>query len=646
MAGSRSVSRAVEEMKHDAKRPDEEKHYPERKFLPHEQNERIEAYMQRLDYVIRDERGWRRLKQKLVNDFAIDITDEDTVLKIAHSLYESEKRVAIERGQGAHIDELDEDMVLEKYRNAVLEKHDIQEHTLSSWLDYLHTNDAEYPTWFRYFVVRNLEKMGTLNKEKGEYSKRGDYTVAAFPELNSEALGFVYRMLTTGVGNREFVYDPEQHNPEQRDELEQKRTKLVELIEKKDFVKLYTFAQIETAGALNRESLQGEWRKFEKGSNHHVLEGMLQGKGTGWCTAEGSAYGHLQGGDFYVYFTRGAGGAYTEPRIAIRMQGNHVAEVRGVNHRQELEPALVETAQAKYTSLPGGERFDKKSADMKQMTSLVAKQENQEPFTKADLRFLYEIDSTIDGFGYDPDPRVVTLRGERNREADIQTLCDCPPEHIAKTQREITLETHVLCLDTGSKISFIDFREEKHKEKLPRIVALMSRLAEVGSPASLDIAIEGGVFSFEVDTKTLEALKTWGTAKERYIGADNASPSWVWGGYDTFGTQYTPLTTTTLDCVLLDHGRTTSAERQVLVSSMDTAGYRPLTVAELIALGISKPEINKMPERYITTLKEYSLDGSALAPRLGWFDGKRRLSANDVSDDWGADSRFVFVRKS
>ncbi len=432
LTGSKPVERRVEKAKRD----------PERDFVPHTQDERIEAYLDRIDYIIKDERGWRRLKQKLVREFTIDIDDEDTLLKIAHGLYESEKRILREQGRGGDVERLDQGDVdvVSKYREAIHEKRDIQERTLSSWLEYLKQNDAGYPTWFRYFVIRNLEKMGTLNKEKGEYSKRNEYTVAPFPELNSEALGFVYRMLTTGIGHQEFI-STEQDPPERRKEMEEKRSLLTTLIEKKDFIKLYTFAQIETAGALNRESIEGEWVKYGQGSDHHILEHALRGKGTGWCTAEGSAYAHLEGGDFYVYFTRGTHGTYSEPRIAIRMEGDTVAEVRGVNHRQELEPALVEVAQKQYQTLPGGDQFDKKSADMKWVTALVAKQEKGQPFTREDLRFLYELDAPIEGFGYERDPRIEELRNQRNQAEDLPTIFECSKEQIAYDIKDVTSDT-------------------------------------------------------------------------------------------------------------------------------------------------------------------------------------------------------------
>lgn len=422
MPGSKPVERAVIKSRLDT----------ERKFAPHTRDERIQAYLDRVDTIVKDERGWELLRHKVIKEFSIDTDDHDALEKIANGLYESEKRLAREQGRGVDIERLEEsgqEDLLERYKGLAIEKQGIQGRTLGSWLDYLHQNDAGYPTWFRYFVVRNLQKMGTLDKEKGEYTKRTAHTIAPFPELNSEALGFVYRMLTTGVGHQEFLDEPE------------KREELERLIAKKDFIKLYTFAQIETAGALNKESLQGDWVMYPQGSDYHVLEQALRGKGTGWCTAEGSASQHLQGGDFYVYFTRGTGGRYSEPRIAIRMEGDHVAEVRGVNHRQELEPTLVDVATEKYRALPGGSRFDKQSADMKRMTLLTKKHESSGVFTKDDLAFLYEIDGTIEGFGYDKDPRVEELRKGRNIEDDMLAIFECTKDEIAYSKDNINENT-------------------------------------------------------------------------------------------------------------------------------------------------------------------------------------------------------------
>ena len=81
-------------------------------------------------------------------------------------------------------------------------------------------------------------------------------------------------------------------------------------------------------------------------SSHHRTGSPWQGYRQ--LPAEGSAYSHLRGGDF-MSTTRVASGTYSEPRVAIHMEGDHVAEVRGVNHRQELEPALLDLATENIT---------------------------------------------------------------------------------------------------------------------------------------------------------------------------------------------------------------------------------------------------------------------------------------------------------
>lgn len=422
LPGSQPVERAVKKARREGEP------------IPDKKLARIQTYLDRLDHIIKSERGWELLKQKLVKEFSIDTTNEDTMQKIAHGLYQSEKERAREQGRTEEHQQLEQESprnILESRRELIAEKRAIQEKSLSNWLDYLQKNDAQYPTWFRYFAVRNLQKMGTMDKEKGEYTKRTKHTVAPFPELNSEALGFVYRMLTTGIGDQEFI-EPED---------QEKRKQLSEFIKQADFSKLYTFAQVETAGQLNKESLQGEWKRYDQKSNHHLLESSLKGKGTGWCTAEGSAYSHLQGGDFYVYYTKGRKGTFTEPRIAIRMANGQVAEVRGVNQRQELEPALIEVAQKQYHSLLGGEKFDKKSRDMNLMTVLAKKQESDQLFTKDELTFLYEMNGTIEGFGYDRDPRIQELRSQRNPKEDMLIIFECAKDQIALVPEEINQNT-------------------------------------------------------------------------------------------------------------------------------------------------------------------------------------------------------------
>ena len=54
-----------------------------------------------------------------------------------------------------------------------------------------------------------------------------------------------------------------------------------------------------------KENIQGEWIKYEQGSDAKPLYESLQGHGTGWCTAgESTAETQLKAGDFYVFYTK------------------------------------------------------------------------------------------------------------------------------------------------------------------------------------------------------------------------------------------------------------------------------------------------------------------------------------------------------
>ena len=67
LSGSKPIDRAVERAKHD----------PERASVPHTRDKRIQAYLDRIDTIVKDERGWEHLKNKIVKDFVIDTDDED-----------------------------------------------------------------------------------------------------------------------------------------------------------------------------------------------------------------------------------------------------------------------------------------------------------------------------------------------------------------------------------------------------------------------------------------------------------------------------------------------------------------------------------------------------------------------------------------
>lgn len=88
------------------------------------------------------------------------------------------------------------------------------------------------------------------------------------------------------------------------------------------------------------------------------------------------------------------------------------------------------------TEFPDSGAYKKKSEDMKKMTELEEKNTRGEEFSKDDLTFLYQIDSKIQGFGYEADPRIEELINGRDVKADISLIIGCEPEEVSLTKKE------------------------------------------------------------------------------------------------------------------------------------------------------------------------------------------------------------------
>ncbi len=305
-----------------------------------------------------------------------------------------------------------------------------QKTSLDDWVDYLTSDDAVYPTWFKYFVFRNIVQLSEFDKKLGKYKERTDSTAAKFPERHSEALAQICDFYESVVKDKALLNDPE-----------------VRAALSKKFPKLYAeFHQKSLAASLeNKEEVAGNWVKYEKGKRGEAerLYVSLQNKGTGWCTAgHSTAETQVNSGDFYVFYSNDKAGIPIQPRIAIRMQGEGIAEVRGILQHQELEPIMAETLEKKLSEFgPEADTYKKKSADMRRLTTIENKTQSNEPLSQEELLFLYEIEAPIEGFGYQRDPRIKEIVSKRNPKEDAPVVLDCTPEEIAWGEQEITGKT-------------------------------------------------------------------------------------------------------------------------------------------------------------------------------------------------------------
>src|SRR3989344_4126690 len=411
---SPEVNRAVKRRK---RRTDEK--------IPNDPAKRIETYTDRLENIFlhpderRRERNLEMFRDKIHD--ALIIKREN----FPESYFELQKRIARERGQ--QVEEIPQN-VREQMMDVAIED---QRASLDAWMDYLTSDDAVYPAWFKYFVWRNITKLSQFDKERGEFKKRTDSTVAPYPDIYREPLAQIADIYEKVKKDNKNLTEPE----------------VREAFSKK-FPALYAelISKSLAAGMESREEVRGEWVKYKKGraGEAEKLFASLEGKGTGWCTAgKSTAEAQIQSGDFYVYYTNDTEGIPTQPRLAIRMaEENQIGEVRGILPHQGVEPVMQEALDGKLQEFgTEADAYRKKSEDMRMLTALEKKRENEEPFTKANLVLLYEIDAPIKGFGYQKDPRIAELRQGRNTEEDMLVIFECTKDEIAHVPSQINENT-------------------------------------------------------------------------------------------------------------------------------------------------------------------------------------------------------------
>ena len=119
------------------------------------------------------------------------------------------------------------------------------------------------------------------------------------------------------------------------------------------------------------------------------LVNSIQGKGTGWCTAgEETAKTQLSNGDFYVYYSYDSNNQPTIPRIAIRMEDNKIAEIRGIAKDQNIEPDMESVVDKKLEEFPDKDEYKQKVEDMRILTKIYKEYQTRE-LSIEELRFLY-----------------------------------------------------------------------------------------------------------------------------------------------------------------------------------------------------------------------------------------------------------------
>jgi hypothetical protein len=214
-------------------------------------------------------------------------------------------------------------------RNEYIRKYqDTQKETLAQWVSYLEQSD--YDPAFKMLM---LDAVVTSNYDYKleKYFKRNSTTIRNMAPFDAGTLAELYGMT-----------------------------------ENKELLKTYAEIQADNASRVVKANMMkstkdGKWLKFAGGDNVSEAEREVNAnalsqlvQNTFWCTKT-NAKSQLDGGDFYVYVTEGTD-MRPIPRIAVRMDGSDVGELRGnASSKQDLEPEMLPVAEKFLKEeIPGG----------------------------------------------------------------------------------------------------------------------------------------------------------------------------------------------------------------------------------------------------------------------------------------------------
>lgn len=440
----------------------------------------------------------QRIKQALHEKFVIKPQD------FSESYFATQRRLVRERGQG-------DIEITPEMRDQLMDPIIAdQKSSLNSWIDYLSTPDAAgaYPDWFRYWAMRSVTDLCQYDKEKKQFDKRRRDTVKPFPDLQQDALAFVLdAMIKKYAGELSTL---------PLNDVEQERLELLLEDGKESFAKLYAFAieKFKPATAEELKNTAGQWVKYPQGSDYEPLVQGLQGHSTNWCTAgEATAQKHLASGDFYVYYSNDNNGSPRIPRAAIRMEGEEVAEVRGIAKEQNLDPYIGEVVGAKMKEFPDGALYEQKTSDMKRLTELERTTKAGGELNREELVFLYEIDRSIQGFGYQKDPRVKEIRASRDVVQDQCLVFNCTPQQIARNISEIAPETK----------AFVGYLSAGIFAKLTNIEHIYTRFPE--ERVRKEDLVVGGKTKVQLEQEMKESGSQIGSYAQQIMESEDFKPS-------------------------------------------------------------------------------------------------------------------------
>lgn len=356
----------------------------------------LERYNNILENKENNSKSFEALKRMIFSECIIKSEN------IPENYWELQKKIIIDRWQWWYLIKWE---IPEEGKKVEIEKIiKEQKDSLSIWIDYLSDESCPYDISMKYFILREISKLDY------EFWKRNKKTIKNFPELNREHLAQTIDLIEKSI-NWEKI------NLEDKD--------LEKSVKNKNFSEIYKYFLNKNTKINSLENIKWEWKKYNQNSDHMSLVESIKWKNTGWCTAWGiTAEKQLKTWDFYVYYTENEDGKNINPRLAIRMEWEKIAEIRWILPWQEIDEYIIPVLNEKLKEFwSEADEYREKEANMKFLTEITNKLDNEENLTKEELIFLFEFEKKIKNFWYRKDPRIKQNK-EKLKDLDLLNIFD------------------------------------------------------------------------------------------------------------------------------------------------------------------------------------------------------------------------------
>lgn len=158
--------------------------------------EKITDYLEKLERIhntaIKDEHKMNLLKHFYYEKYIIK-TLPDNYIKF-------EKGYIRQLGFNSKLNAEQKQIVLKKIQKD-------QKESLDKWIDYLCSNDLQYPTWFKYYIFQGVVKVGNFYPTLADFTKRSNSTTSVFLDINHNIINQMYNILSKKINNQQLNED-------------------------------------------------------------------------------------------------------------------------------------------------------------------------------------------------------------------------------------------------------------------------------------------------------------------------------------------------------------------------------------------------------------------------------------------------------